>query len=138
MKTKTIKNKKNNKKTNNSNMKILIILIFAAIFITLMFKQTKEDTKSIEKINLDKTIYLTFDDGPSKWTTQMIDLLKKYNVKATFFITNPAGREDVVKNLEIEGHKIGIHSCSHDYNEIYKNSNTFWNDIEKMNEIIKK
>ena len=140
MKTKKIKNKKNRKikKANNTNMKILIILIFVAIFITLMFKQTKEDTKSIEKINLDKTIYLTFDDGPSKWTTQMIDLLKKYNVKATFFITNPEGREEVVKYIEKEGHKIGIHSYSHDYNEIYKNSNNFWNDIEKMNEIIKK
>ena len=149
------KNKNNNKagrqNQNVEKKKKTIIIIFALCIIALIytmvrlnmknFNETensveviteKSSEKKDEVLNLNKTVYLTFDDGPTEWTTKIIDVLKRYDVKATFFITNPEGREEIVKNIYKEGHKIGVHSYSHSYSEIYKNRESFWNDVEKM------
>ncbi|WP_315671518.1 polysaccharide deacetylase family protein [Clostridium sp. 19966] len=64
-----------------------------------------------------KVAYLTFDDGPSgNVTPKMLDTLKKYGIKATFFLIgkNTVGNEAVVKRIKAEGHVIGNHSYSHD------------------------
>lgn len=81
----------------------------------------------------NKNIYLTFDDGPTIYTNKLLDILKKYNVKATFFIngynldTNE-GRE-TLKRMVNEGHSIGLHSNTHDYAYIYKDVNNYLSDI---------
>ena len=62
----------------------------------------------------DKVIYLTFDDGPSIYTPELLDVLAKYNVKATFFVANP-GRPDLIAREYAEGHSVGVHSLTHDY-----------------------
>ena len=85
----------------------------------------------------DKVIYLTFDDGPSNYTNTLLDILKKYNVKATFFVTSN-GSDDTIKKAYKEGHSIGIHSYSHKYNEIYKSEEAFFKDVDKVNERIKR
>ena len=85
----------------------------------------------------DKVIYLTFDDGPSKYTNTLLDILKKYNVKATFFVTSN-GSDSTIKRAYQEGHSIGIHSYSHKYNEIYKSEEAFFKDVAKVNERIKR
>ena len=85
----------------------------------------------------DKVIYLTFDDGPSAYTNELLDILKKYNVKATFFITSN-GSDKVIKRAYKEGHSIGIHTYSHKYNEIYKSEKAFFKDVDKVNNRIKK
>ena len=85
----------------------------------------------------NKVIYLTFDDGPSGYTNELLDILKKYNVKATFFITSN-GSDKVIKRAYQEGHSIGIHTYSHKYNEIYKSEDAFFKDIDKVNNRIKK
>lgn len=85
----------------------------------------------------DKVIYLTFDDGPSSYTNTLLDILKKYNVKATFFVTSN-GSDDTIKRSFQEGHSIGIHSYSHKYNEIYKSEEAFFKDVDKVNERIKR
>ena len=67
-------------------------------------------------------IYLTFDDGPNSYFTPVIlDVLKKYNVKATFFVTS-AGPDELIKREFDEGHAIGLHSSSHEYGIIYRSS----------------
>ncbi len=77
-------------------------------------------------------IYLTFDDGPSSATTpKILDVLKKYNVKATFFVIGK-GPDELIKREFDEGHAIGLHSNSHDYATIYKSSNAFWSDMNKV------
>ncbi len=77
-------------------------------------------------------IYLTFDDGPnSVYTPVILDQLKKYNVKATFFVTS-AGPDNLIKREFDEGHAIGLHSSSHDYATIYKSSDAFWTDMNKV------
>lgn len=83
-------------------------------------------------------IYLTFDDGPNAtYTPVILDVLKKYNVKATFFVTNN-GPDSLIKREFEEGHAIGIHSATHDYAKIYKSSEAFWEDMNKVDARITK
>jgi uncharacterized protein YbbC (DUF1343 family)/peptidoglycan/xylan/chitin deacetylase (PgdA/CDA1 family) len=78
-----------------------------------------------------KIAYLTFDDGPSKLTPQILDILKDNDVKATFFIVgqNVKGHEGVLQRELEDGHAIGNHTFSHDYNSIYRNENAFFQDL---------
>ncbi|MBQ9318862.1 MAG: polysaccharide deacetylase family protein [Bacilli bacterium] len=81
-------------------------------------------------------IYLTFDDGPNNYYTPVIlDVLKKYNVKATFFVTS-AGSDDLIKREFDEGHKVAIHTSSHAYNVVYASEEAFWNDMDIVKERI--
>lgn len=64
----------------------------------------------------EKMIALTFDDGPNPaTTTRILDLLKKYNAKATFFVLgqNIAGNEEILKRMVAEGHEVANHSFTH-------------------------
>lgn len=82
-----------------------------------------------------KVIYLTFDDGPGPYTDQLLRVLRKYNVKATFFVVN-SGYDEMMKRIVSEGHSIGIHSMSHDYDSIYSSPEAFFEDLQGMQEII--
>ncbi len=87
----------------------------------------------------DKRIYLTFDDGPSVHTQELLDILAKYNVKVTFFVTNqkPAYQEMIKKEAEA-GHTIAIHTYSHKYEKLYASVDAYFDDLEKMSDIVKK
>lgn len=83
-----------------------------------------------------KKVYLTFDDGPSRETEKVLDILKKKNVKATFFTI---GREDdfskrMYRRIVKEGHTLGMHSYSHIYKEIYGSLEGFQKDFKKISE----
>lgn len=82
-----------------------------------------------------KVIYLTFDDGPGPYTRELLDILKKYDVKATFFVVNTRYIE-LVEDIVDEGHSIGIHSVTHDYDEIYASEEAYFKDLYKMQDII--
>ncbi len=80
----------------------------------------------------DKVLYLTFDDGPSaKVTPQILDILKKYNVKATFFIIakNAEQNPDLLKRIAEEGHMIANHSYSHELDVIYSDREAFREEV---------
>jgi peptidoglycan/xylan/chitin deacetylase (PgdA/CDA1 family) len=67
-------------------------------------------------MNSDRSVLaLTFDDGPSEWTPQILDLLAAHDARATFFIlgSSIAGREEVLRRALDEGHELGLHSWSH-------------------------
>lgn len=83
----------------------------------------------------EKTIYLTFDDGPSPYTARLLETLKRYNAKATFFVTNN-GDGSVMEEIIRGGHSIGIHTVSHDYAEIYSSPQNYFKDLYDMQEII--
>lgn len=78
--------------------------------------KTFPDYYFLEALDDDKEVALTFDDGPeATYTAQVLDLLKEYNVKATFFLVG-SGMErypDVVKRIQAEGHAVGNHSYNH-------------------------
>ena len=83
----------------------------------------------------DKVIYLTFDDGPSRHTPRLLDVLDKYNVKATFFVVKTSYL-DILPRMAQSGHSIGIHSASHVYRDIYASEEAYYADLETMKKII--
>ncbi|MCM1037924.1 MAG: N-acetylmuramoyl-L-alanine amidase [Ruminococcus sp.] len=86
-----------------------------------------------------KTMYLTFDDGPSEENTiRVLDILKERNIKATFFLVGENVRQhpEIAKRIVEEGHTIGIHSDSHDYEKIYANADAFLEDFEAAHQIV--
>ena len=86
----------------------------------------------------EKVVYLTFDDGPTKETSKIIDLLDDLNVKATFFLIG----DNIEKNIEDakliaeNGHDIGNHTYSHN-RMIFKSPSFIKEEIDKTNELIK-
>lgn len=84
-----------------------------------------------------RTVYLTFDDGPSANTERLLDILDAYGVKATFFVTNC--HEDYtgcIGEIAKRGHTVGIHSATHDYDAIYQSEEAYFSDLCRMQEII--
>lgn len=104
-------------------------------------RKVKSETKVIAPIpqepKEERVMYLTFDDGPSKHTEEVLAILKKYNIKATFFVTgeNP-DYAHVLKTIHEEGHSIGIHTFSHDYEAIYTSEQAYFADIDKVADLI--
>ena len=97
---------------------ITIILAFDIVFLKVKsdtLKYSDYDLALVEKYNNKKLLALTFDDGPSKYTLQILDILQKENVKATFFVLgqNIINNEDIVLREYTDGHLIGIHSYEH-------------------------
>ena len=85
-----------------------------------------------------KKVYLTFDDGPSIYTKDILDVLKRYNVKATFFVTGMNSEQygDYYQEILDDGHSLGIHTYSHVYNDVYESLDSFIEDFEKMRNLI--
>ncbi len=84
-----------------------------------------------------KAVYLTFDDGPSQYTQKLLDVLAKYDVKATFFVTaNHKECRDMILAEHAAGHTVAIHTFTHDYKTIYASEMAYFNDLNKMSERI--
>ncbi len=85
-------------------------------------------------------VYLTFDDGPSSNTGEILDILKRHNVHATFFVNGPAsgnpGLRPLYKRIVDEGNAIGMHSYSHKYTELYASKEAFETDLDKIHSLI--
>lgn len=77
----------------------------------------------------EKKAYLTIDDGPTERTLEILDILKEKDVKATFFVVGENTDLDILKRVHDEGHTIGVHSNSHNYNKIYSSVEDFLNDF---------
>ena len=95
--------------------------------------------KSDGKLDLGKVAYLTFDDGPSKTNTAaVLNILKKYNIKATFFVIGQLAQEDpeLVRRESEDGHFICNHSFSHDYKALYSSPQNFMAEIKKCDNIL--
>ena len=93
-----------------------------------------------------KIAYLTFDDGPSENVTpQILDILDKNDVKATFFVLGTAieggeKQKELLRRMDEEGHAIGNHGYSHNYKILYPNgvvdASAFISDTKRTEEII--
>lgn len=131
-----------------------ILLISEKSAINMALEQEKEFLR-MEKIQLEKErlenerraklenekiAYLTFDDGPSSNVTpRILDILKEYDVKATFFVIGNLAEmyPDIIKRIEKEGHTIGNHSYTHRYNHIYKNTTNFLTELKTTERVLK-
>ncbi|MGE5626868.1 MAG: polysaccharide deacetylase family protein [Solirubrobacterales bacterium] len=104
-----------------------------------------EPSTDPSKVNIyapdgNKMAYITFDDGPSEnITPEILNILDKYNVKATFFIVGSMATKypDLVKEEYDKGHAIGNHTYSHNYKYIYSDVNTFIEDVNKDDMVLK-
>ena len=87
-----------------------------------------------EDIEGTRYVYLTFDDGPSSSTGEILDILDQYGVKATFFVCGKPDSKytDLYKRIVDEGHTLGMHSYSHKYKEIYASLDSFKDDFKKI------
>lgn len=87
-----------------------------------------------------KTMYLTFDDGPSEECTEMVlNILRERNVKATFFLIGEYVEKypEVAKRIAEEGHTIGIHCYRHDYGVLYQSVDSYLEDFQKAYDVVK-
>lgn len=85
-----------------------------------------------------KTVYLTFDDGPSNRTPEILDILKKHDIKATFFVVGPdtEKRREWLRQIAADGHTIGIHTYSHVYNSIYESEQNYLDDFAAASDFV--
>lgn len=86
----------------------------------------------------EKVVYLTLDDGPSQNTQKVLDILDKYNAKATFFVTGEMPEyKDMIKVAYDKGHTIGMHTYSHDYAKVYASVDSYFQDLDQVAQIVK-
>ncbi len=106
-------------------------------------KEEKKNTKPapIPTTNLKgaKIVYLTFDDGPGPYTADLLNVLKKYNVKATFFVTCNDNNKyaNLIKREYEEGHTVALHTCTHNYGQVYQSEDAYFSDLDRISNIVK-
>ena len=127
---------------------LLIILVISSIYVEgySIVKTTNSEIENsfYSKINElcnreEKVAYLTFDDGPTKTITpKVLDILKEEDVKATFFVIGKSVEEypEIVRRAYEEGHYIANHGYSHNNKLLYKNEESFMNEIKDTDEAI--
>ncbi|GFZ96101.1 hypothetical protein GCM10008018_48180 [Paenibacillus marchantiophytorum] len=86
----------------------------------------------------DKIAYLTFDDGPSASTRKILHILKTFGARATFFVigTETSEGKSLYREIAADGHALGNHTYSHDYNRIYKSPEAFMKDVRKLDRLL--
>lgn len=105
---------------------------------TNKISENKTDESKTNPSNGKSIAYLTFDDGPSSITHSVLDILKKYNVKATFFVINSGNYNKATLQREVnEGHTIGLHAYDHNYAIAYKDDNSYLDGIDKLRAKVK-
>jgi len=103
--------------------------------------QKKKVKLTVKNPSMKKVIYLTYDDGPgSTVTPRLLDVLKKYNAKATFFLvgTQINGNSKIVKREKREGHTLAVHTYTHMYSQIYASADAYVYDFNRTAKLIKK
>ncbi len=121
---------------------IIFILICLSIFMIYSFIPayiSKQRFFKKEKPK-GKVIYLTFDDGPSKYTKELLELLKKYNIKATFFCVANFAKEqkEIIEKMKKEGYLIALHSLKHKNSMLqgmYETKKDLENSLKIMQEL---
>ena len=101
-------------------------------------KNTSKKTIQVTVKKPDKVVYLTFDDGPSENTEKVLKILKKYNAKATFFVTgNNQKYNNSIKKAYDQGNTIALHTYTHDYKTVYASTEAYFNDLNQIRDMVK-
>lgn len=98
---------------------------------SLVYNGSKEIEKGPSK-SYGKVVYLTIDDGPSKYTDTILEILKENDAKATFFMIegNMKSYTKQVENIAKSENTVGFHSVSHDINKLYSSINSAKNEFD--------
>lgn len=99
---------------------------------------TPEEADAKEPSEETRKVYLTFDDGPSSHTDEILDILAEYDVKATFFVIGKEGEwaEDAYRRIVEEGHTLGMHSYTHEYKSIYASVEAYEEDLLRLQDYL--
>ena len=115
-----------------------ILIIIIALSILAICKLPQEQTVFKEEARTSsKVVALTFDDGPSRYTSMLLDGLKERDVKVSFFVLGSKAEKnyEILKRMSDEGHLIGNHTYSH--KNLYRlSAEEIFNEIDKTNLII--
>jgi len=119
-------------------------IVFSSQLTPAATTNTQEDTFSYITVYPDnynapenaKVVYLTFDDGPTKYTPQVLEILARYNIQATFFVVGNQQHNHYMKDIVEQGHSIGLHSYNHNFNQIYSSKEAFFKDFQKIDDIV--
>ncbi|MCP1111384.1 peptidoglycan/xylan/chitin deacetylase (PgdA/CDA1 family) [Lachnospiraceae bacterium PM6-15] len=85
----------------------------------------------------EKVVYLTIDDGPSALTSQVLDILDRYQAKATFFVTGAMpDYYHLIGEAYRRGHTIGLHTMTHDYAKVYASVGAYFADLEQIGSVV--
>ena len=106
--------------------------VFFMLFILVLVSGANNTTNGIEN---EKIAYITFDDGPSKYTKQIVDILDENNVKGTFFMLNDnmIVFKNVVQRLVDEGHGTGFHGVTHELSKLYETEDSAIEEFKTCN-----
>lgn len=87
----------------------------------------------------EKIVYLTFDDGPSKLTDQVLSILKEEKATATFFVLGEHAKQspELIQRMKEAGHAIGNHTYNHEYDDLYSSFPRFWDQIKRTEEVVR-
>lgn len=101
-------------------------------------KEATPESEAVPVPNSGKVVYLTFDDGPSLHTPEVLDILKQEGVKATFFVLGEHVEQypDIAKRIIDEGHAIGNHTYNHVYEKLYGSFGDFADQIMRTDDAI--
>lgn len=99
-------------------------------------KQIDAEMKKQALMSVTKVCYLPFDDGPCENTLAILDILARYNVKATFFVKGSSKHIAYLKNIQDAGHAIGLHTYSHVYSSVYSSDQAYYNDLQQVSNVV--
>lgn len=116
---------KNNLQKENSNLKTEIEKLNAKKLVEAEKLTALQNSPQAAYPPATKVCYLTFDDGPSDNTLKILDILDRYNAKATFFVIGTTGKLDYVKQIHAKGHTVGLHTDTHQIYTTNKNVNIY-------------
>lgn len=119
---------------------IFVMFLFIMILSVSTYSAKKINTQYYEHKNHIKTVYLTFDDGPTNNTYKILDILDKYDAKATFFFvaSKLSTYRNQIRSAKNKGHGIGSHSFSHIADEVYSSIDSFKEDLSLWQVIFNK
>ncbi|GAB6255654.1 polysaccharide deacetylase family protein [Peribacillus sp. N1] len=119
---------------------IIILFLMAVQNVQVHAMVPEEMTPLLKSKENQKIAYLTFDDGPSLNTIKILDILDRYHVKATFFVKGneePYAKE-CYQEMISRGHSIALHSYTHDYSIIYRSTEGFFQDLNRLETMLQK
>lgn len=130
-----LKNNANKTKTADSQPEIIV----NDVVYPMPPEPTYDLLTAINKPDGIKTCYLTFDDGPTNSVTpRILDILRRYNIKATFFTVGSLieANPDMARRVYDEGHLLANHSYAHNYSNFYADETSFMNEINSTFNLI--
>ena len=101
---------------------------------TKLYPDLYAEPANYGSVDVENSAYLTFDDGPSARTDEILAILAQYNIKATFFVVGTSSEEGLqrMRNIVEAGHTLAIHSYTHDYQKIYASVEAYLEDFNQM------